>query len=75
STFGSNKQKYGSSMNSRLFTTQRADAYCRATLHNLSLVMQPEIFNSTEKEHKIKKDNKEMGINHLFCILQRGYFS
>ena len=45
-TFGSNKQKYGSSMNSRLFTTQRADAYCRATLHNLSLVIQPEIFNS-----------------------------
>lgn len=44
-TFHSIKQKFGASMNSRLFQTQRSDIYGIAILHNLSLVMQPEIFN------------------------------
>lgn len=45
SLFGAAKQKYGSSVSSRMIQTQRADVYCRATLHNLSLENQ-EIFNS-----------------------------
>lgn len=45
SVFGATKQKYGASVSSRLIWTQKADLYCRAILHNLALVMQPEIFN------------------------------
>lgn len=37
SLFGATKQKYGASVSSRTIQTQRADVYCRATLHNLSL--------------------------------------
>lgn len=37
SLFGAAKQKYGASVSSRTIQTQRADVYCRATLHNLSL--------------------------------------
>jgi len=37
SLFGAAKQKYGSSVSSRTIQTQRADVYCRAMLHNLSL--------------------------------------
>jgi hypothetical protein len=42
--FGSLKRKYGSSTLSRIITTQRAEIYCRAILHNLSLIKQ-ETFN------------------------------
>ncbi len=38
SLFGATKQKYGSSVNSRLIQTQKSDVYVRAILHNLSLV-------------------------------------
>ena len=37
SLFGAAKQKYGASVSSRIIQTQRADVYCRAMLHNLSL--------------------------------------
>lgn len=39
SLFGATKQKYGSSMSSRLIQTQKADVYNRAILHNLSLLL------------------------------------
>lgn len=42
--FGATKQKYGASVSSRTIRTQKADVYCRALLHNLSLV-NPETFN------------------------------
>ena len=45
SLFGAAKQKYGNSVSSRTIQTQKADVYCRAMLHNLSLGNQ-EIFNS-----------------------------
>lgn len=44
SLFGATKQKYGSSVSSRFIQTQKADVYCRAILHNLSL-LSAEIFN------------------------------
>jgi transposase len=37
SLFGATKQKYGCSVSSRKIQAQKADIYCRATLHNLSL--------------------------------------
>ena len=37
SLFGAAKQEYGASVSSRTIQTQKADVYCRATLHNLSL--------------------------------------
>ena len=37
SLFGAAKQKYGASVSSRTIQTQKADVYCRAMLHNLSL--------------------------------------
>ena len=44
SGFGSLKRKYGSSTLAKTITTQRAEIYCKATLYNLSLILQ-ETFN------------------------------
>jgi len=38
STFGAYKHKYGASVLARAIDTQRAEVYCAATLHNLSLM-------------------------------------
>ena len=38
SLFGATKQKYGASVSSRSFQSQKSDMYVRAILHNLSLV-------------------------------------
>lgn len=46
STYGGDKQKYGSYCSSRNIRTQRSDIYVRAVLHNLGEAMRLEIFNT-----------------------------